>query len=501
MFEPREPRRQPAGQPHLRDRLPVSTGSGDEVHLLDRVTAIYRHPRLVVSVFVIVVTLMMLQSWATIPLYRATARLLIDDERIVIVAGMDSNDPIIWANPEPYYETQYRILQSPGLVRYTVQQIDLSTAPEFTGEALKQFGPLEAIRAARTRVFGWAGTVGTTVLGFIRLDAVEPPTDQIDAEEDDVLAAAELAHVGNFVSRIAVSPVVNTRLVDVMFTSADPVFAAEAVNVHVETYVRRNLDNRLEAVRQQLEFVSSELVKQQAKVTAGDVALTDYRESENALSLNASTDIVNTRLADLNREVTNAQRARLQRESLYTQVADLDPDSDGALTFPVVAQSPNVMLVTTQLAGLEAELVGQTGRYGPRHPEIVRLNGAIANARRQIPTEVRAAILAIKSDYDSAVDEERRLRGELEQQKVLSLDLGRKEVGYSMLARQAESNQRIYENLLQQENELQVVANSRANNVQLMDRAQVPGTPFTPNTRRDWMTAVAWIGRLDPGEE
>jgi succinoglycan biosynthesis transport protein ExoP len=34
------------------------------------------------------------------------------------------------------------------------------------------------------------------------------------------------------------------------------------------------------------------------------------------------------------------------------------------------------------------------------------------------------------------------------------------------------------------------VANSRANNVRVVDRAEVPGAPFTPNHRRDWMLAL-----------
>ena len=461
--------------------------------LLDRLTALYPHRHLVVSVFTIVVTLMMLQSYSTIPKYRATARLLIDDERVVRVAGMNSNNPTFWTDPEPYYATQYRILQSPGLAEYTVRQIDLSTAPEFTGEAPRQFGPLEAIRAARATVIGWARTVGTTVLGVIGRGAVERPTAQIDPEEDVLLAlsAAENAQVGNFVSRLSVSPVVNTRLVDVTFTSAYPVFAAEAVNTHVETYVQRNLDRRLDSVQQTLRWVSGELATQQAAVEGSDLALVEYRESQNALSLDASTDIVNTRLAALNADVTNAQRDRLQRESLYAQVADLDPASDAAASFPAVAQSQNVMQITDRLAALEADKVRLSARYGERHPDIIKVNTEIADARLQVQTEVRRAIQAIKVDYDSAVDEEQRLQREFDRQKLLAADLSRKEVGYSMLERQAESNQRIYENLLQQQKELQVVANSRANNVQLMDRAQVPGAPYTPNTRQDWLTAVA----------
>jgi capsular exopolysaccharide synthesis family protein len=35
-----------------------------------------------------------------------------------------------------------------------------------------------------------------------------------------------------------------------------------------------------------------------------------------------------------------------------------------------------------------------------------------------------------------------------------------------------------------------VVANSRANNVQVMDRADVPKVPISPNPRRDWLTAI-----------
>ena len=305
----------------------MSTGGGDDFHLLDRVAAFYRHRRLIVSVLTIIVTLMMLQSYSTIPMYQATARVLIEDERLVMVAGMGSSDPIFWVDPEPYYETQYRILQSPGLARYTVQQIDLSTVSEFTGEAPRQFGPLEAIRAARATVFGWAQTIGTSVLGVIRPDAVEPPAAQIGAQDDEMLAlsAAESTQIENFVIRVTVSPVVNTRLVDVTFTSADPVFAAEAVNAHAETYVQRNLDRRLETVQQTLEWVTGELATQRTAVEASDRALADYRESQDALSLNTGTDIVTTRLAALNDQVTKAQTNRLQREVLYTQVADLDP--------------------------------------------------------------------------------------------------------------------------------------------------------------------------------
>ena len=492
MFDPRD-RRRPDGRPEQQGQRPVSAGSGDEIHLFDRLAVIYRHRRLVVSVFTIVVTLMMLQSYSTIPLYRATARLLIEDERVAMVAGMNSNDPIYWVDPEPYYETQYRILQSPGLAQYTIRRIDLSQAPEFSGKAPKQFGPLEAIGAARTWVTGWARTAGASVLRLIRPDAVEAP---VAADEMPAPAADAVNALGaGFNGRIQVSPVANTRLVDVSITSTNAVFAATAINAHVETYVERNLDHRLETVQQTLGWLSDQVAKQQAAVEDGNLALAEYRESQDALSLNSSTDIVTTRLASLNDAVMRAEANRLQQELLYTQVADLEPGGDAALRFPAVARSPGVIQITTRLTQLEADKVRLSGRYGERHPEIVKINSEIANARLQVDTEVRRAIQATRNTYQSALDEEQRLLREFDQQKLRAEDLSRKEVGYGVLERQAESYLRVYENLLEQQAELQVVANNRTNNVRLMDRAQVPGAPFTPNVRRDWTTALV-IGLL-----
>ena len=52
------------------------------------------------------------------------------------------------------------------------------------------------------------------------------------------------------------------------------------------------------------------------------------------------------------------------------------------------------------------------------------------------------------------------------------MDLSRKNVSYTVLEREAQSNRQVYETLLQREKELQVMANSRGNNVRLMDRAE-----------------------------
>ena len=173
--------------------------------------------------------------------------------------------------------------------------------------------------------------------------------------------------------------------------------------------------------------------------------MAEYRESQNALSLNASTDVVTTRLATLNDQVSTARAERLQKESLFRQVENLEPQSEAARNHPSVARSAGVASATGRLAELENQLVGLSGRYGPIHPEIIKVNSEIASAQRAVVIEVRRAIGAVSSEYQSAVDDEQRLQVEFEAQQLRTADLSRKEVDYRLLERQSESNQRIYE--------------------------------------------------------
>ena len=45
------------------------------------------------------------------------------------------------------------------------------------------------------------------------------------------------------------------------------------------------------------------------------------------------------------------------------------------------------LVVTDRLAELEAEKAQMRGQYGPRHPEMIRINAAIERARDQVEAE------------------------------------------------------------------------------------------------------------------
>ena len=72
----------------------------------------------------------MLESYSATPMYQTQARIVIQDERSTAVANLNSTGPTYWQDPEPYFNTQYRILQSRGLARRIVRKLPPAPVPE-----------------------------------------------------------------------------------------------------------------------------------------------------------------------------------------------------------------------------------------------------------------------------------------------------------------------------------------------------------------------------------
>lgn len=470
---------QPSGPTDTVTSSRSSPAASTQVHLLDRLTAVFRHRRIAGAAFVIVVGLMMLQTYSKIPLYRASARVEIRDERTTAVGNLNSNDPMFWQDSEQYYNTQYSILRSRGLAKRVVQRLQLQNHPLFNGSAPQSRGPLGAVREVRK-------TIGTSVRSMFSGAKNDKPAEKPAADE----SALESSLISQFLAGVEIVPEKATRLVEISYVSSNPEFAAYAATTLAEEYTQQNLDLRLETINKSLVWLSDEVTKQEKKVTEAESAMAKYREQQNALSLEDRQNIVVSRLNTLNDTATHARTTRLQKEAAYNQVKSIDPKSDGADTFPVISANPAVIEAKTRLNDLMADKARLSQRYLPGHPDLIKVEGQIENARNALIAQRARVIESAKNEYEAAVIEERSYAGQLESQKGAAMDLDRKSGGYLVLQRQAETNRLVYQSLLQQQKELRVVSNSRTNNVTVMDRAEVPGAPFSPNSRRDWFTAL-----------
>ena len=449
----------------------------NDVHLLDRLAVLYRYRRLCVTVFILVTAAMIIQGYSSIKVYQAQARLLIEDERSTAIPGLQNDQNTYFEDPEPYYQTQYKILKGRDLMRRVVRKLHLETVPEFNGTKPPPPTPISMLGDLKTRLMGYVTKPSPTA---------PPERPKVDETAD------ESALVGGFLGRVGVEPVRGTHLVDVTFVSEEPKFAADATNTLIDEYVSENLEIKLRSTQSMLDWLDNELASQQKRVEESERALAEYRERENALSLDDKQNIVLSRLNQLNDTATRARSTRVQKESLYNQVKAIasgtNPDA-----IPIIATNTGVQSARTKLGDLQRQKVQLLERYAEKHPQVINVNAQLQDAQKQLDFAIAGAVQSVRNEYETAVIEEQTFARNLEGAKSEATDLNRKGIGYGVMEREAKSNREVYQSLLTREKELRVSANSRTNNVRVVDRAEIPRGPITPGGRRTWLMS-AFIG-------
>src|SRR5262245_25885946 len=443
-----------------------------DVHLLDRLAVLYRYRRICVTTFVLVTAALTIQGYSTTQMYQAQARLLIEDERSTAVPGLQNDQNTYYEDPEPYYQTQYKILQGRDLTRRVVRKLHLENNLEFNGKKPAPPSASSLLQDLKSKA----------------LSLVKAPATPLEGPKVDE-TADESALVSGFIGRVGVEPVRGSHLVDVTFLSEDAKFAAEAVNALIDEYVSQNLELKLQSTQGMLDWLDRELDNQQKRVEDSERGLAEYREKENALSLDDKQNIVLSRLNQLNDAVTRARTERVQKESLYNQVKAIStgtaPDA-----IPAIATNAAVANAKSKLIDLQREKARLLERYAEKHPQVINVNAALQDAQRQVDLEIARAVQSVKNEYETAVLQEQTLARNLDGAKSEAQDLNRKGIGYGVMEREAKSNREVYQSLLTREKELRVSANSRTNNVRIVDRAETPRGPISTSGRRTVMMSM-----------
>src|SRR6185295_6618948 len=160
-----------------------------DVHLLDRLAVLYRYRRICVTTFVLVTAALTIQGYSTTQMFLAQGRLLIEDERSTAVPGLQNDANTYYEDPEPYYQTQYKILKGRDLTRRVVRKLHLENVTEFNGKKPAPPSASSLLQDLRTKV-----------LSIVR---PAPPAEEAPKVDE---TADESALVSGFIGRVNVEP-------------------------------------------------------------------------------------------------------------------------------------------------------------------------------------------------------------------------------------------------------------------------------------------------------
>jgi capsular exopolysaccharide synthesis family protein len=451
----------------------------EEKHLWDYVRVVYKRRWLALPAFLLVFSVMAFNSMRQTPIYRSQAQLLVEKDAPT-VARLDQmfQSQEGWQSDE-FYQTQYRILQSRSLAKRTIDQMKLWDAPKLGN------GPEPKSRISPSGM-AW-GLVDSAVAlvkrPFKGAEPVAPAAvpEQVAADE----SAAQAGRISQFLGGLEIFPIRNTRLVEIRYKSTDPKFAAEAANAVAAAYIQQSMEFKLNTSKEAGDFLSDRLAEQRKAVEASERALQTFREQNGTVTVAEGTSsIAVQRLTDLNSALIKARTERLNKEALYNQLRSMQ--AAGTIeTFPAVLANDYIQGLKTNLAQVQREQAQLSERYGDVHPEMIKAKAAVQTASAKLTTEISKVVEGVNNEYRTALAQEQSLQGALSAQKTEAIGQNKMGIALSVLQREADSNRQVYESLLQQTKETGIAGERRATNVRVVDAAEVPGGPISPNLRSD----------------
>jgi polysaccharide biosynthesis transport protein len=443
-------------------RAPMSRGAGPSAgdYLRVWLRVIHRRRYLASALFLMAAGAVAGYSYTRQPLFTAQAQVLIEAAGPNIISFEEVLDE--GRGSGNYYQTQYELLRSRALARRTVQALQLWQHPEFGG--------------ARPAIRGADSTAGS---------GKEPKEGSARQVVD---AGVESGAIGALLGRLQVVPVRSTRLVNIRFESSDPTLAAAVVNAHAQQYIEQNLEFRAQASRAATDWLTARLDEERRRVEESESRLQRFREDHDAVSLEEGQNIVVQKLTDLNGALTRAKTRRLEAEAKYRQVDALQADTLDS--FPAVLGNDLIQRLKADLAGLQREYAQLSETLGERHPRLAEKVTAIQSTEARIHQEIDTIVASQRREFESAVAEESSLATALEAQKREALAQNRRGIEYGVLRREADSTREVYRSLLQRAKETGVSRELRASNIRVVDPAERPRGPSSPNHRADLLLGL-----------
>ena len=123
-----------------------------------------------------------------------------------------------------------------------------------------------------------------------------------------------------------------------------------------------------------------------------EARLQQYREQNDALSLEDRQNIVVQKLSDLNAAVTRAKTERLQKEAMYRQLLEVQSDQAALDTFPAILANVFIQQQKTELATLQRRQAQLAEKYGDKHPAMIEAQTAIQSAQMKLETEIAKVV-------------------------------------------------------------------------------------------------------------
>ncbi len=322
-------------------------------------------------------------------------------------------------------------------------------------------------------------------VGAARCRGPQPVREPAFADQKADPAARLKQATRKVAANLSVSPPNDGQLIDFTYVSQSPQLAAQVANAYATAFISTTLQRRYEASTYARNFLEKQIGKTRGDLERSERQLVAYAQSQGIINTSSGSDgergadagsLQGQSLVALNEALAQATARRVAAEGAYRSGAAAGPTSDVTASTQALRQAR---------ASLEAEYQDKRTLMKAEHPEMVSLRSRITELDRQIARETSnvegSRLNGLQAEYRAALSAENALQARVAGLKGQVLDLRGRSIQYTIYQREVDTNRALYDALLQRYKEIGVAGGVGTAPVSIVDRADVPVSPFKPS--------------------
>lgn len=388
-------------------------------------------------------------------LYTATSTVLADPRRANMI---EANQQAMtnFGIDDATIDSQALLVQSPTGLRAVVEQLDLTSDPEFNPPP---------------------SFIGS-LIGRIR-SLFQGPRPATGLSTQELAISRTVARLQR---NVAVSRQARTFLLNVNASSQDPVKASKIVNALADAYFKAQVRAKNDSVRIAGDWLNSQIEEMKSRVVTSDRAVEEFRVANELVAAAKGVTVNDQQLSDLNNKLIEARVQSAEAKAKLDQVKRLSSGGGDLGAFDTAISSNTVIRLRAQYAEIAKSEADLANKYGNRHPMVANIRAQLKDTQRLIDEEIRRIISSTQHEYDVARSRETSLQQSLQELQNVSTASSQAQVRLRELQREADANRTVYESYLARYKDASARESLELPDARVVAWAAVPLAPSSPKT-------------------
>ncbi|MFB3904159.1 MAG: GumC family protein [Acidobacteriota bacterium] len=291
-------------------------------------------------------------------------------------------------------------------------------------------------------------------------------------------AHASAPDVREIPSGLEVLRIPNSQLIALAYVASEPQLAADIVNSYGEEYIREHFEAKKATRDKATAFLEKELSELKRKLEMSEKEVIQYGQAKNL----DTEDLVKKKLEFVSQEVSNRESELITAQSRLQRLQEAS-----LAKFPTELMTPNITSLQSKLLQAEQDLTDLLTRFDDNWPDVKHKREEIRFVKEQLEREKQRlldeAIEQAQADYRAIERRYERMTKSRAEQEALAERLNEASVQANILKREAETNQQMYNALMERLKQTSVTAGLEFGNIHVVEAGKPDYAVYSPRVR------------------